>query len=264
MNNLMTSTATSVPSPRQVAAAFLQPGRPAHGQSLDFLSGGQRLRVPGPTGTLVAAQAGHGPTVALVHGWGGHSSDMAAFAPLLREAGYTVLVPDLPAHGESEGRSASIPQGAQALLALQAVTGPWHAVVAHSVGTAVAVHALGQGLQAGRVVLLAPPARYADYAAGFAHQAGLDPAGTAEMLRHLREGGLDVQAVDTPRTAAQLTQPALVVHSIDDRVVPVRDGEEIAAAWPGAQWLRCAGLGHRRILQAPEVLDATVAFISRG
>ena len=186
---------------------------------------------------------------------------MAAFAPGLLDAGFEVLAVDLPAHGESAGRQASIPQAAAALLALQAATGPWHAVIAHSVGTAAAVHALGLGLQAGRAVLLAPPARYADYAAGFARQAGMDSEGTAEMIALLREGGLDVHSVDTPRTASGLTQPALVVHSDDDRVVPVTDCLEIADAWPGAQWLAVSGLGHRRLLQASAVLAAVQAFV---
>ena len=126
------------------------------------------------------------------------------------------------------------------------------------------VHALGTGLQAGHAVPLAPPARYADYAASFARQAGRDAAGAAEMIRLLGQQGLDVHLVNTPRTAQMLTLPALVVHSDDDRVVPVNDGAEIVAAWSGAQLLRLTGLGHRRILQAPAVLAAALKFIPRG
>lgn len=251
-------------SARDAAAFFLKTSRPTHSLTLDFLPGAERIQVEGPTGTIFAAKAGSGPTVVLVHGWGGHSSDMGAFVPELMEAGFKVLVLDLPAHGESEGDSASLIDAAHALMALQYMTGPWHAVIAHSVGTAALVHALGSGLQADNVVLLAPPARYADYAAGFARQAGLDAAGAAEMIRLLAEQGVDVHEVNTPRTAEKLTQPALVLHSDDDRVVPLSDGEEIVAAWSGAQLLRLTGLGHRRILHAPDVLSAAMAFIPRG
>lgn len=260
----MTAEATRTrPTPQQAAAAFLSPARPPEGRTLDFLPGGQRFEFDGPVGKIAAARAGSGPKVLLVHGWSGHSSDMAAFGVPLIEAGFEVITLDLPAHGESQGRKASIPQGAQALLALQALTGDLHAVVAHSVGTAVAVHAMGQGLRVGRVVLVAPPARYADYAASFAAVAGLDAQQTAEMLAVLREGGLDVARVDTPATARALTQPApaLVLHSADDRVVSQADGREIAAAWPGARLVPLEGLGHKRILQAPGVLVEVLAFI---
>jgi pimeloyl-ACP methyl ester carboxylesterase len=189
---------------------------------------------------------------------------MGAFATALLAAGYEVLVLDMPAHGESGGVTASILDASQALLALQSVTGPWHAAIAHSVGTAALVHALGAGLQVDSVVLLAPPARYADYASGFARQAGLDSAGTEQMILLLAEQGVNVHEVNTPRTAAVLTHPALVVHSDDDRVVPINDGEEIAAAWTGAQFLRLSGLGHRRILHSTDVIAAVLAFIPRS
>lgn len=261
----MTAEATRTrPTPQQAASAFLSPARPPEGRTLDFLPGGQRFEFDGPVGKIAASRAGSGPRVLLVHGWSGHSSDMAAFGAPLVEAGFEVITLDLPAHGESQGRKASIPQGAQALLALQAHTGDLHAVIAHSVGTAVAVHAMGQGLRVGRAALLSPPARYADYAAGFAAQAGLDAQQTGEMLAVLREGGLDVTTVDTPVTARALAQPALVLHSADDRVVPFADGREIAQAWAGARFVPLEGLGHKRILQAPEVLEQVLAFVRKG
>ena len=57
--------------------------------------------------------------------------------------------------------------------------------------------------------------------------------------------------------------PVLVVHDTDDREVPYADGERLAGVF-GARLLTTNGLGHRRILYAPEVLAAVVEFIEEG
>jgi len=262
----MSTTPTPPPprtTPQQVAAAFLTPPRRATDRTVDFLPGGTRFFADAPRGKIAGARAGgeSAPLVLLVHGWGGHSTDMEAFVRPLLDAGFGVAAIDLPAHGESEGNTASIPHTADALLALQRELGELHTVIAHSVGTAAVVHAIGKGLRTERVVLVSAPARYADYAAGFAAQAGLDADQTREMIALLAQMGVDVASVSTPRTAAQLTQRALICHSADDRTVPLRDGQEIAKAWPGARLIQLEGLGHRRILGAPEVVTAIVEFV---
>ena len=60
-----------------------------------------------------------------------------------------------------------------------------------------------------------------------------------------------------------LAVPALIIHDTDDASVPWRQGEMIAAAWPGARFLKTHGLGHGRILRDREVVEAAVAFVSQ-
>ena len=259
MNSSITLDA---PSPLQLAQAFLRPSNTGSPSTLGFLAGAQRMQIAGPTGQIAAATAGDGPAVLLVHGWEGQASDMAAFAPALLQSGYRVVAIDLPAHGESQGSSTSIPASARALLPVAQALGPFHAVVAHSIGTAVTVEALASGMPAGRVALLAAPARYLDYARAFAAQAGLAAAQTEEMIGALLELGIDVRAVSMPRRARSLSVPALFVHSNDDRIVPVSDAIESAASWPGASLMRLNGLGHRRLLKDPTVIDAGVRFVA--
>lgn len=256
------SLALIAPSPRQLARAFLRPSNSGSPSTLDFLPGAQRMRIPGPAGQVAAATAGEGPAVLLVHGWEGQASDLAAFAPALLNSGYRVVAIDLPAHGASHGSSTSIPASAQALLPVAQALGPFHAVIAHSIGTAVTVEAMAAGLPAGRVALLAAPARYLDYARGFAAQAGLTPDQTDEMIEALGELGIDVRAVSMPRRARALEVPALFVHSNDDRIVPVSDAIESVASWSGARLMRVDGLGHRRLLKDPSVVDAVIRFVA--
>jgi pimeloyl-ACP methyl ester carboxylesterase len=263
MEPTMTENAAQVrPTPEQVMQAFLTP-RPPRAPAPEFLRGAERLEIHTPSGRVALQRLGTGPVVLLLHGWEGQAADLASFAPPLIAAGFQVLAMDLPAHGDSEGRQTNIPHSARALRAVVDMLGPLHAVIAHSVGSAVLAEALHAGLSAGRAVLIAAPAHYAGYARKVGALAGLDSAGIARLLELLREPlGIDIHEVSLPRRAAALRQPALFIHSADDRVVAIADSEASAAAWPGARHLRLDGLGHRRILQEPTVVDEALRFIS--
>ena len=139
-----------------------------------------------------------------------------------------------------------------------------HAVIAHSIGSAVLAEALHAGLDAQRAVLLSAPAYYERFARDFAGAGGVDTDGTEAMLALLRDAiGVDVREISLPRRAPHLRQPALFIHSSDDRVVAIEDSQASAIAWPGAHHLRVEGLGHRRILADPAVIAAVIAFVTR-
>jgi pimeloyl-ACP methyl ester carboxylesterase len=57
--------------------------------------------------------------------------------------------------------------------------------------------------------------------------------------------------------------PLLLVHDRDDVETPARGSQSLASAWPGADLLLTEGLGHRRVLWDPAVVERTVAF-ARG
>lgn len=259
----MSDAATALrPRPEQVARAFLTP-RPPPQRGAPALAGAEALRIATPEGEVALQRAGEGPAVLLLHGWEGQASDLSAFAPPLLDAGLGVLAMDLPAHGASAGRQTSIPQSARALRAVGEALGPLHAAIAHSVGSAVLAEALHAGLAARRAVLVSAPADYERFARGFAAASGLDAEGTEAMLALLRATlGVDVREISLPRRAPQLSQPALFIHSADDRVVAIEDSLASAAAWPGARHLRVEGLGHRRILADPAVVAAAIQFVS--
>jgi hypothetical protein len=54
------------------------------------------------------------------------------------------------------------------------------------------------------------------------------------------------------------------VHDVDDRVVDFEAGEAIAHAAPAGRLVTTRGLGHGRILRAPEVLAEVVPFVADG
>lgn len=210
---------------------------------------------------LQAWRWGQGPRVVLVHGWGGWGAQLHAFVQPLVQAGYEVVAYDGPGHGQSPGRQSSIPVLSATLMAVEAQLGPIQAVVAHSLGTAAAIHALHSGLAAQRLVAIAGPAHpvrwYSEWMQNFVDHATY----TRELRRIERSFGLQFDDLDPVLTATSRTEPLLWIHDVDDREVPHAAGEEVVAAWPEARMHTTRGLGHRRILEDPEVVRLAVAFV---
>ncbi len=169
---------------------------------------------------------------------------------------------DGPAHGRSAGKRAHPIAFAEALQTLQQHVGTYHTVVAHSMGAASAAIALTRGLRTERAVLLGAPASLPDVLDRFATLIGIEP----RIGRHMRERlaeitGAHPDEVDIRRSGGGFRVPALIVHDRHDAEVPVSDGRTIADHWPKAMYLEVDVGGHRRMLKAPEVIDAVAAFV---
>jgi pimeloyl-ACP methyl ester carboxylesterase len=137
-----------------------------------------------------------------------------------------------------------------------------HAVVGHSLGAAAVTLALKAGLEARRVVLIAPPLGPPHFLARVQRFIGLPAERVPGMERELVAAvGRPIEFFDSARAAASLTQPALIFHDPSDREVPYAHGEAVARAWPGSRLVTMNGAGHFRILSAPELLRQAVEFI---
>lgn len=227
-----------------------------------FLASGRRFNLAADGQTLAAWEWGAGPTVVLLHGWGSRAGRFGPLTGALVDAGFRVVAFDAPAHGRSTGRFASLPEFARALRAVVDAVGPSYGIVGHSLGGAAAALALGDGLAAERVVLLAAPADVVRFSTAFADYLRLPPGARAVMRRNL-ETRLQMRWDDLhlPTIARTLGARALLVHDREDEEVPFVHAEEIAAAWPGARLVPTAGLGHRGLLRDPDVVRETVAFL---
>jgi pimeloyl-ACP methyl ester carboxylesterase len=217
-------------------------------------------------GTAIATwQWGEGgPTVLLVHGWGGRGGQLAAFVGPLRARGYSVVAFDAPGHGATSAGPTTLPQMLTAMRAVAAAHGPVHALLAHSLGATVAARALHEGLAARAAVFVGAPANLTGPSVHFAAAVGLSPTARQLMQRRIEARvGVPWSAFDVRSLGAGQVVPLLVVHDRDDAEVPWQDGALLAQTWPGAQRLDTEGLGHRRVLRDPEVVAAAVRFIDR-
>ncbi|MDQ3209345.1 MAG: lysophospholipase [Gemmatimonadota bacterium] len=230
-----------------------------------FLATGTRHTVQSEDQDIAVWVWSDGPVVVLAHGWGSRAGRFSALARALVDSGFRVVLFDAPAHGVSMGRLASLPQFSRALKVVGDAMGPVHGLVGHSLGGAAVTLAMRNGLQAERAVLLAAPADVVLFSRAFAKHLRIPVRAHNAMRRNL-ESRLQFrwEELHVPTLARRITAPALIVHDRDDGDVPYAHGEEIAAAWPGAELLTTSGLGHRAVMRDPEVIRKTVAFLSDG
>jgi pimeloyl-ACP methyl ester carboxylesterase len=207
--------------------------------------------------------------VYLVHGWGGWRGQLDAFVPPLVGAGFRVVSFDALAHGESSrgafGRLSTLPEMADTLAGVVRTVGPAYGVVAHSLGGSATALAVLDGLRVDRLVLIAPLADPPSYTREFAGALGIgETVRTGIIDRIERMVGRPAADFDVPSRlpAAHRLPPMLLVHDRDDKEVRDGDGPGIAAHWPDGELLTTGGLGHRRILRDPYVIDQAVQYLS--
>jgi pimeloyl-ACP methyl ester carboxylesterase len=203
------------------------------------------------------------PRILLAHGWSSFGLRFLPWVEPLRRAGYAVIAFDQPAHGRSSGYRATLPMFAEGVQCVAAHYGPLAAVVGHSLGGAAVAVALSRGLQAERVLLLAPAADPFAAAQRFGGFIGLAQHLTRRIFEDYE--AMTAQSVadfQAQATSPQIARPALVVHDIEDAEVPWAEGERYARYWPQATLLSTTGLGHHRIASAPEVMQAALRFFA--
>jgi len=205
-----------------------------------------------------------GPTILLAHGWSGRGTQLGAFIPPLLERGFHVISFDAPAHGKSSGKQTTLYEISETIEALQAKHGAFHSAITHSFGGPCLAVAMKHGVSAGRVVNICPPAHTRDMIDKFADMLSINEKTRQILIEHMEENfGEDVwQDTSMPLNIRKLDIPALVIHDADDLDVPWQEGQLIADAWKDAEFISTSGLGHRRILRDPEVIQKTVEFIT--
>lgn len=202
------------------------------------------------------------PYVLCAHGWSSFGLRFRGWVQALRERGLAVVCFDMPGHGRSGGQHVTLPHFTRAVLAVGAHLGAAAAAIGHSLGAAAIAQAAARGFQAQRLLLLAPAADPRAALERFARHLKLGPAAAgaiqAEFERRLGEPMTDYNA---EAAAAKLRKPMLIVHDLTDRDVPWSEGERFALAVEGARLMTVAGLGHHKVVDAPEVLEAGLAFL---
>ena len=262
---LLSATAPKVAS-RVAADLFMTPRRfPAPPREREILAHGTPFTVRlGGASEVRAWRFGgdEGPAIILAHGWEGRGSQLTPFVAPLVERGFRVFTFDAPGHGASPGSRSSLPHFAWAVRAVADAAGEPHAIIAHSLGCAAATLALRDGLVVNRLAFLSPPLDPVDYTARFGDILGLDSATIQAMQTRIEERFArkwsDYSLAETART---MTTPLLVVHDRDDRDTYWSEGAALAEAWPGAKLVTTEGLGHRRILREPAVIEDVARFV---
>ncbi|GLQ98843.1 hypothetical protein GCM10007863_32630 [Dyella mobilis] len=237
------------------------------------LDGGERLHFNVHGRKVVAwAWGNDGPTVILLHGWGGHAGQMQAFVAPLLDAGFRVIAFDAPAHGASAAsrlgkRRVTFFEFADALQIVVSGESSVAGIIAHSGGcTALALAMRAGWTPPANIVFVAPFVHPAASIEGFAQAIGANKRVVAEFSKGVERwlghpwSYLDITTLEP----AHKQQRLLVIHDVEDKEVPLAHARTLTASWPAAQLMVTRGLGHRRVLRDSAVVQEVLRFFADG
>lgn len=240
---------------------------PQHGSfskaEFEALDEARTLHIPSPTGRITAWHWGRkgDPVVVLVHGWGGRCTQMRAFVEPIVRRRFSVVAFDAPGHGMSGRGQSSLPHFLHGLNAVLDSLGSVHAVVGHSAGAVVTAMALAKRPSVVCGVLISAPASLIGFSRQLAGALRWPESLRAAMQRRIENYfGYPWSEFEAERSSGN--QPLLVIHDVEDREAPLSEARRHANNWPKAQLLTTKGFGHRRILESPVVVQATVDFVA--
>ncbi|MEV6596454.1 alpha/beta hydrolase [Actinoplanes sp. NPDC051346] len=201
--------------------------------------------------------------ILLVHGWAGNAGHLTFLADALARAGCAVVVMDFPGHGESEGAESSAIHFAKAIEAADKRFGPFHAVVAHSLGAAATTYAMSRGVTLERAVFVNPISNYTSLWRRSGEVMRVSPEAIGLVRSRAQEWlGISFDAIEPAVAARDFTNGLLVVHDENDPESPIVDSEALVAAWGSAELMRVRDLGHTKVLRDESVVRRVVAFLT--
>ncbi|MDH6232765.1 pimeloyl-ACP methyl ester carboxylesterase [Mesorhizobium soli] len=208
-------------------------------------------------------------TVLVIHGWRSRTEYMHALIEGCRDAGFRVVSLDLPGHGASTGRRLNMASGVAAARAGGEWFGPFAAVIGHSFGGAVAANAVAGAvdgvapIETRRLVMIAAPNALSEVFDGFRRYVNLGRRSASALDDRIRRlSGHGLAHFTSAKQLARLSTPTLVVHAPDDAEVSAEDARNLARAGDHVRLVWAEGLGHRRILSDPGIVQQVVGFVA--
>lgn len=201
---------------------------------------------------------GSGPALLLLHGFGGSRADWRRLFDLDELAGFRLIAPDLPGHGETGGRCPPLIHraSAAAVLALLDQLGIDEcAAIGCSMGGNTLLHVATQDRRRLRAMVIAGATPYFPAQA----RAAMRQVPAAAFMAD-EHGDVDF----TPPLLATIETPTLIVNGDRDPLYPVELSLELHRAIPrSALWILPAA-GHAPIWgeHAPSFAARALAFVT--
>ncbi|SFE99720.1 alpha/beta fold hydrolase [Flavobacterium xueshanense] len=267
---LLTSKLISFISPKLItlfaAKLFTTPIKhkiPKRELEMDYKSIQKLIRVPAIDKEVVLYQYGKSEKkILLVHGWSGRGTQLFKIADELLKAGYSTISFDAPAHGKSPGKTTIMVDFIATILEIDKQFGPFEAAIGHSLGGMSVLNAIKKGLKVNHAVVIGSGDIVEDIMDDFVAKLELKPAvSTLLRLYFEKKYGEKMNSYSAFLAAKETAIPVLVIHDNHDPEVPVKAGIHIHKYLKNGELLLTDGLGHRKILGNPKVIEKTVQFI---
>lgn len=254
---------------RFAAWLFLKPFRyklPLREKEIDEQFQHQSLLIPGINREIVVysnSAAGSGKKILLAHGWSGRGTQMPDIAHTLIEAGYEIVSFDAPGHGRAPGKMSMMPFFIEAIHHLEKEYGPFYGAIGHSLGGMSLLKATKDGLLIKKLVVIGTANSVTNITREFARNMQLNLRVAQIMKTYFdKKFGQDMDNLSGAFSAESVKIPTLVVHDENDVDVDISSAYEIKNSLENGELLVTKGLGHRKILGDPKVINKIATFFA--
>jgi pimeloyl-ACP methyl ester carboxylesterase len=200
--------------------------------------------------------------VLLVHGWSGRGTQLVKIADELIKKGFMIISFDAPAHGKSKGSFTIMIEFIASILELEKKYGPFEYAIGHSLGGMSILNALKQNFTVKKAVTIGSGDVIQDIIDDFVKNLKLKPEYGLRLKDHFETKFVGKMDDYSAYKAAQMVQiPVLVIHDQNDEDVSVNSAYHIDKHLAHSQLLITEGLGHRKIVGDPAVIEAILKFI---
>lgn len=252
---------------RFAAQLFLTPFKyplPEREKEMDEKADQRSILVKAINRKIIVYKYGEGTKkVLMVHGWSGRGTQMAVLAKQLVDKGFTVISFDAPAHGKAPGRMSMMPFFIESIHEISKDYGPFDSAIGHSLGGMSLLRAVKEGLAIKKLVIIGTANSVTHITKEFARNMKLNDVVANKMKSYFdKKFGQDMDVYSGALSAESVKIPTLVVHDKDDVDVDVSSAYEISEKLGNSELFLTEGLGHRKVLGNPEVINKITTFVT--
>ncbi|MCO4818823.1 MAG: alpha/beta hydrolase [Bacteroidetes bacterium] len=208
---------------------------------------------------------GKGPVVVLVHGWSSKGFHFRKFIDPLVQKGFTVVIPDLPGHVKSEGKTTNVLEFKATVEAIVNHFDTVYALVGHSLGAMASVLFLTENTHKVDRLVVANSAAYAESIMNrFMEQInGSNQVKQALLKRLWAKFDQDFNYYSIYNRIQEVKElpKILVIGDHDDPEVSIEEVKAFAQV-TNSKLMETEGLGHNNGLKSDDVVEEVVEFMA--
>lgn len=219
------------------------------------------LRLLKPGGALYSWYNNQGRTAVFLHGWEGGYKQFEPLIKVFIKHGWTVHMIVAPGHLDLSEEESHPVKFAQALSDASLYIGHIDLLVGHSMGAGIAGLLSSCVISPSKLVLVAGPATFDGVLRRFANFIGLRKQIHDQFIEHVSDHvKTPISELDLLARSKSIKAKTLIIHDSLDKEIPFSDGLNLSRSIKSATLFNTTGYGHRRILQAPDVVEQILTF----
>lgn len=205
--------------------------------------------------------------ILIIHGFESSVVKFIDYVKAFVQEGYEVVAFNAKAHGNSQGKTVTIPEYLQQLEKIELEYGPFHGFMGHSFGGLALAHLLEKMNNdlPRKAVFIAPATETTSAIDGLFRLLNLPNKIKPIFYRLILEkGGVEASYYSISRAAKNISAQVLWLHDEMDRVTPLEDAKKVMEdGHPNFSFEFTTGLGHRKIYRDPDVQKRILSFFSK-